>query len=160
MVYTAITTKRLRQEAGSLAKKLATEFGLIDTEFETIEAEYDKSVAQMSGRPIDLSGAAETAIAFIADQRYTISAAYLCYTEASSVNTGVNIKVGKLIVGTDDDDYFVVAVATETEKEAGYRKALTLVKDDIEEGDIITINSAGSKTGGGEVTLQLYLTRA
>ena len=160
MTYTSITAKRLRQEAGSLAKKLATEFGLIDTELEAIEAEYDTSVAMMSGRPIDLSGAGETVIAFIADRAYTITAAYLCYTEASSADAGVNVKVGKLIVGTDDDDYFVTAVATETGKEAGYRKSLTLAKDDIAEGDIITINSAGSKTGAGAVTLQLELTRA
>jgi len=160
MAYTAITAKAFRQKAGSLAEKIATELGLIDTELEAIEAEYDTSVALMSGRPIDLSEAAETVIVFIADRAYTISAAYLCYTEASSADTGVNIKVGKLIVGTDDDDYFVAAVATEVSKEAGYRKSLTLAKDDIAEGDIITINSAGSKVGTGEVALQLYLTRA
>ena len=153
MTYTSITAKRFRQEAGSLAKKLAAEFALV-------EAEYNTSVEMMSGRPIDLSGTGETVIAFVADRAYTLSAAYLCYTEASSADAGVNVKVGKLIVGTDDDDYFVAAVATETGKEAGYRKSLTLAKDDIAEGDIITITSAGGKTGTGEVTLQLYLTRA
>jgi len=160
MTYTAKTVKEFRQESGSLAEKITSELTLIDAELETIETEYDKSVAMMSGRPIDLSGAAETVIAFVADQAYTISAAYLCYTEVSSADAGVNIKVGKLIVGTDDDDYFVVAVATEVSKEAGYRKSLTLAKDDIAEGDIVTINSAGSKAGTGEVTLQLYLIRA
>ena len=160
MAYTAKTVKEFRQESGTPAEKITSELTLIDAELEAIETEYDKSVALMSGRPIDLSGSAETVIAFVADRAYTISAAYLCYTEASSGDVGINIKVGKLIVGTDDDDYFIVAVATEVSKEAGYRKSLTLVKDDIAEGDIVTINSAGSKTGTGEVTLQLYLTRA
>lgn len=38
MAYTAITTKRLRQETGSLAKKLATEFALVDDELASLEA--------------------------------------------------------------------------------------------------------------------------
>jgi|GEM_PF-4345701 len=44
-MYTAITAKRLRQEAGSLAKKLATEFGLIDTEL----AAHDTELAALDG---------------------------------------------------------------------------------------------------------------
>ena len=38
MAYTAITAKRLRQEGGSLAKKLAAEFALIDAELASLEA--------------------------------------------------------------------------------------------------------------------------
>lgn len=152
MGYTAVTAKRFRSEAGSLAKKLVTEFGLI-------KAEYDTEVVAMT-TPLDLSGSAATNIVFIADRAYTLSAANLCYTELSSADTGINIKVGKLIVGTDDDDYFVAAVATEVSKEAGYRQALTLAATDIAEGDIVTVNSAGGKTGTGEVVLQLELTRA
>lgn len=159
MAYTSITTKRFRQEKGTLAEKLATEFGLIDTELEALEAEYDTSVASLL-TPLDLSGAAATAIVFVADRAYTLTEADLIYTEASSADTGVNVKVGKLIVGTDDDDFFVAAVASEVSKEAGYRKSLTLAQTAIAEGDVITINSAGSKTGTGEVILQLYLTRA
>lgn len=152
MTYTAITASRLRKEAGSLAKKLATEFGLIG-------AEYDTEVASLL-TPLDLSGSAATEIVFVADRAYTLTAANLCYTEASSADAGVNITVGKLIVGTDDPDFFVVAVATETSQEAGYRKALTLAQTVIAEGDIVTVTSAGGKTGTGEVILQLELTRA
>lgn len=159
MAYTSITAKRYRHEKGTPAEKLATEFGLIDAEFEALEAEYDTSVASLL-TPLDLSGSAVTAIVFIADRAYTLTEADLVYTEASSADTGVNVKVGKLIVGTDDDDFFVAAVASEVSKEAGYRKSLTLAQTAIAEGDIITINSAGGKTGTGEVILQLYLTRA
>lgn len=153
MTYTSITTKEFRRKKGTLAEKITNELALI-------AAEYDTSVVSMSGRPIDLSGAADTVIVFTADRAYTLTAANLVYTEASSADAGVNIKVGKLIVGTDDDDFFVAAVATETSKEAGYLKSLTLAQTAIAEGDTITINSAGSKTGTGAVTLQLYLTRA
>jgi len=38
MAYTAITAKQLRTEAGSLAKKLTTEFGLVDDELASLEA--------------------------------------------------------------------------------------------------------------------------
>lgn len=151
MTYTANTAARLRKESGSLAMKLTAEFGLI-------KAEYDTEVALMQV-PLDLSGAAKTSIAFVADRAYTINYAYLVYTEVSSADAGVNIKVGKLIVGTDDDGYFVAAVATEVSKEAGYRKSLTLLQTAVAAGDVITINSAGGKTGTGEVILQLYLTR-
>lgn len=153
MSYTATTAKAFRTTKGTLSEKLATEFS-------NIQSEYEGKTTSLLGRPSDLSGTAETAITFIADRAYTISAAYLVYTEASSADAGVNIKVGKLIVGTDDDDYFVAAVATEISKEAGYRKELTLAQTSVVEGDIITFNNAGSKTGIGEVTLQLYLIRA
>lgn len=40
MAYTAITAARIRQEAGSLAKKLATEFGLIATEIDLNKTKF------------------------------------------------------------------------------------------------------------------------
>lgn len=40
MAYTAITAKRFRQEAGSLAKKLATEFGLIGAEINMNKSKF------------------------------------------------------------------------------------------------------------------------
>jgi len=107
---------------------------------------------------VDLSGSAVTEMVWAADAAYTLQA-YLLYTEASSADAGINVKVGKLIVGTDDDDFFVVAVATEVSKEAGYRKALTMANTAVVAGDIITFTSAGSKSGAGNVILQLVLTR-
>ena len=159
MAYTSITTKRFRQEKGTLAEKLATEFGLIDTELEALEAEYDTSVIS-SLTAIDLSGAAAVELVFVADRAYTITEANLVFIEVSSADTGSNVEVGKLIVGTDDPNFFVTAVASAVSKEAGYRQELTLVQTAIAEGDVITITSAGGKTGTGTVILQLLLTRA
>lgn len=152
MTYTAITTQAFRQKKGTLAEKLNTEFGLI-------EAEYDTEMRTMP-TAMDLSGSAITHNVFVADRAYTITAAYLVFTEASSADTGINMIMGKIIVGTDDDNYFVTAVASAVSKETGFRQALTLAQTAIAEGDIVTVNSAGGKTGTGEVILQLYLTRA
>jgi len=152
MTYTSKTAKQLRQKSGTLLKKLATEFGLI-------QDEYDTEVA--SGlTAIDLSGSGVTVNVFVADRAYTLSAAYLAFTEASSADTGKTVSVGKVFVGTDDSDFFVTAVATEASKETGYRQELTLVKTAIAEGDIITVTSEGGKAGTGAVIPQLYLTRA
>lgn len=38
MAYTATTAKEFRQESGSPAKKLATEFALVDAELAALEA--------------------------------------------------------------------------------------------------------------------------
>lgn len=135
-----------------MEKKLAAEFALIG-------AEYDTEVASLLS-PIDLSGSGVLENVFVADRAYTLTAAYLVYTEASSADAGSNISVGKVFVGTDDVDFFVAAVASEASQETGYRKSLTLLQTAIAEGDIVTITSAGGKTGTGEVLLQLYLTRA
>lgn len=152
MTYTAITAARFRKEAGSLAKKITTELGLV-------QAEYETEVA--SGlTAIDLSGAGVMEYVFIADRPYTLSAAYLVFTEASSADSGSNVSVGKVFVGTDDVDYFVTAVASVASQETGDRQSLTLVQTAVAEGDIITITSTGGKTGTGEVLLQLCLTRA
>jgi hypothetical protein len=107
---------------------------------------------------VDLSGAAVVDVVWVADAAYTLQA-YLVYTEASSADAGINVKVGKMIVGTDDDDFFVVAVATEVSKETGYRKALTMASTAVAAGDVIIFTSAGSKAGTGNVVLQLVLTR-
>ncbi len=151
MTYTAITTQEFRQKKGTLAEKLSTEFGLI-------EAEYDTEMVTMP-TAMDLSGSAITHNVFVAERAYTITAAYLVFTEASSADGGINVIMGKIIVGTDDDDYFVTAESTTASQETGARQALTLAQTAVAEGDLVTVNSAGGKTGTGEVILQLYLTR-
>ena len=106
---------------------------------------------------VDLSGAAAFLPVFYASKPYTIVEARLAYTEASSADAGINVTVGKLIVGTDDVDYFVEASATEVSKEAGFTKVLALSKSGVAAGDIITFSSAGGKSGAGEVVLCLKL---
>jgi len=109
---------------------------------------------------LDLSGAAATDYFWVADSAYTIVEGWLVYTEVSSADAGVNVQAGKLIVGTDDPDFFIVDVASEVSKEAGYRKAMTLASAVVAEGDVFSFTSAGSKTGTGEVMLQLVLKKA
>lgn len=118
-----------------------------------------ETVMAFSQVAVDLSGSAATVFAFVADRAYTISGAYFVFTEASSADTGVNISVGKIFVGTDDVDYFVNEVANDVSKETGYRQTLTLLQTAVVAGDVITLVSAGGKTGTGEGVLQLLLTK-
>lgn len=108
---------------------------------------------------VDLSGSGVTVFVFVADRAYTISGANFVFTEASSADTGSNISVGKVFVGTDDVDYFVNEVASDVSKETGYRQSLTLLQTAVVAGDVITLVSAGGKTGTGEGVLQLLLTK-
>lgn len=119
----------------------------------------DLETVIVKGGVIDLSGTAVLDIVFVADQAYTIKTAKLAYTEVSSADAGIALTVGKLIVGTDDADYFVTASTTEISKEAGYIKALTLAQTAVAAGDIITLTSPGAKSGTGNVVLVLELIR-
>lgn len=60
MSYTAITAARLRKEAGSLAKKLAAEFGLIEAELTDVQTLADGKIIVGSGAgvatDVDMSG--------------------------------------------------------------------------------------------------------
>lgn len=60
MTYTAITTKAFREKAGSLAKKIATELGLIETELTAIQGLADGKVIVGNGSgmaaDVDMSG--------------------------------------------------------------------------------------------------------
>lgn len=114
----------------------------------------------VKGPVVDLSGTGSTEIICFGDQAYTLVSAKFIYTEASSSDTGVNLTVGKLIEGTDDADYFVEAVATEVSKETGYDQDLTLAETAVAAGDVLTMTSAGSKTGTGEGFIQLTLRKA
>lgn len=133
---------------------------VLDTMQTAIEAaQADANVRTVCSHVVDLSGSAVGEVVWVADAAYTM-ACYLVYTEASSDNTGINIKVGKMVVGDDDDDdFFVVAVATEVSKATAYRKALTMAKTAVAAGDVITFTSAGGKVGTGNVMLQCVLTR-
>jgi len=118
-----------------------------------------ETVVVSSQTATDLSGSAATVFVFVADRAYTLSEANFVFTEASSSDTGVNISVGKVFVGSDDVDYFVNEVASAVSKETGYRQSLTLLQTAVVEGDVITLVSAGGKSGAGEGILQLLLTK-
>ncbi len=119
---------------------------------------FDQALTiQVNSLKLDLSGTGSTVAVFVADQAYTLLSAKLAYIEASSADAGVNLSIGKLIVGTDDAQFFVANVASETSKEAGYIKSLTLAATAIATNDIVTVTNAGGKTGTGEVVASLRL---
>ena len=97
---------------------------------------------------VDLSGAAATLICLHTERKCTLLKAYLLYTEASSADAGITIKIGK----ETDDDYYYTGT-TEVSQSQWYSKEVTLLKRDIAKGDTVTLTSAGSKTGTGEIML-------
>jgi len=96
----------------------------------------------------DLSGGATTLVCLHTELDAELVRAFLLYTEASSADGGVGIRVGK---ESDNDYYF--SGTSEASKAQWYTKELTLLKKDITKGDTVTLYSAGSKSGTGEVIL-------
>ena len=109
----------------------------------------------------DLSGGAADVIIFPA----ALGPHYLCgytvvYSEASSADAGVNIRIGRLQAdGTFDDDYYDI-VASEVSKAKGYSiryKTGDLIQKAIATGESVTVGTAGGKAGAGEVKVILHI---
>lgn len=109
---------------------------------------------------VDLSGTGTTEVIFYADQAYTIVSCTRTYVELTSADAGVNTEVGKLIVGTDDPNYFVDQVASTVSKEAGFSESQTLLQTAIAAGDVLTFTNAGGKTGTGTCFVSLVLRKS
>ena len=109
-------------------------------------------IVTLGNGPIDLSGAAASKY-WHSERACEIRKATIVYSEASSADAGINVKIGK----EADDDYYVAAVATEVSKSQWYSKNLTLLKTDVAAGDTIIFNSAGGKTGTGEILVVLEI---
>jgi hypothetical protein len=99
---------------------------------------------------VDLSGAATTLVALHSETKALLTRATLLYTEASSADAGITIKIGK----ETDDDYYYTGT-TETGESQWYTKTVTLLAKDIAAGDTVLFYSAGSKVGTGEIILIL-----
>lgn len=97
---------------------------------------------------VDLSGAAATLICLHTELSVELVRAFFLYTEASSADAGITIKIGN----EADDDYFYTGT-TEVSKSQWYSADLTLLKKDLTAGDTVILSSAGSKTGTGEIML-------
>lgn len=96
---------------------------------------------------IDLSGAAVSNIPILhTSGNLTLLKAIILYTEASSIDAGVTIEIGK----ESDPDYYYTG-ASEISKALWYELDITLLKNDIAVGDTVICGCAGSKTGTGEV---------
>ncbi len=99
---------------------------------------------------VDLSGAAAILVALHAERAITLTKATLLYSEASSGDAGIAIKIGK---ETDDDYYF--SGTSEVSKAQWYTKDVTLLQTEVALGDTVLFSSAGGKVGTGEIILIL-----
>lgn len=103
---------------------------------------------------MDLSGSAvANNVILHPSQNCTLLRAILLYTEASSSDAGVAIKIGK----ETDDDYYYTGTS-ETSKSQWYEKEVTLLATDIAAGDTVVCSCAGGKTGTGEVLVCIEYT--
>ena len=100
---------------------------------------------------LDLSATGVDLPILHADTDLTILKVILVYTEASSSNTGVELRVGK----ESDDNYFYTGTS-EVSKSQWYEKEVTLLQTDLDSGDTLTVGNAGSKTGAGEVIVCVW----
>jgi hypothetical protein len=108
----------------------------------------------------DLSGGASDIESFHAIAPCTLVGYQILYTEASSADAGVNIRIGRYQSGVAlDDDYFDISTS-EVSKNKGYAKffkTADLTQKTIAVGDTITVGTAGGKTGTGGVCLILLI---
>ena len=103
---------------------------------------------------LDLSGAAQSAVIILHTTRaLTIVKLIALYTEASSGDAGVAIKVGK----ESDDDYYYTGTSI-VSKSLWDEDDLTLLNADIAAGDTVVCSNAGGKTGTGEILFVIEYT--
>ena len=96
---------------------------------------------------LDLSGAAQSNVVILHTTRnLTLLKLTALYTEASSADAGVSIKVGK----ESDDDYFYTGTSA-VSKAQWYEDDLTLLQTDLSAGDTLICSCAGGKAGTGEI---------
>jgi len=109
---------------------------------------------------LDLSGAATDIEVYFADTVGCLVGYTVVYTEASSADAGVDIRVGRYQSGVAlDDDYFDLSTS-EVSKNLGYSKTFVsadLTNAQISAGDTITVGTAGGKAGTGEVMIVLHI---
>jgi len=128
--------------------------------------ETDKSIdyETIKGKPTftartsisaDLSGGAVTLVVLYTKLALELTRAFLLFTEASSADGGVAVKIGKANGTAVDDDYYRTSYTTDSSKTIWDTQELTLEKKDVAAGDTVTFYSAGGKTGTGEVMLIL-----
>ncbi len=109
---------------------------------------------------LDLSGGATDVVAFYATGPCKLVGYNILYTEASSADAGVNIRVGRYQSGVAlDDDYFDISVS-QVSKALGYSihfRMTDLTQSIIAAGDTVTVGTAGGKAGTGEVIIILQI---
>lgn len=109
---------------------------------------------------LDLSGAATDVEVYHAPKACLLCGYEIVYTEVSSPDAGVAIRVGRYQNGVAlDDDYFDL-VTSEASKNKGYSKYIgwgDLTNKAVAAGDTVTVGTAGGKVGTGEVILVIQI---
>ncbi|KKN79300.1 hypothetical protein LCGC14_0340820 [marine sediment metagenome] len=112
---------------------------------------------------LDLSGGATDTEVFHAQHDMAIVGYTIYYTEASSGDAGVVVRIGRYQDGVAlDGDYFD-SVTSEINKNLGYQKVMVssdMTQKAIAAGDTITVGTAGGKAGTGEVRIVLRIIEA
>jgi len=125
-----------------------------------IDGRHDVADITVKSEILDLSGAATDVEVFHAVTKCQLIGCAIVYTEASSADAGVQIRVGRYQEGVAlDNDYFDSSTS-ETSKDKGYVKHFKtsdLTNSVISAGDTVTVGTAGGKTGAGEVMLILKI---
>jgi len=141
------------QADGTLAHKTAVEVGVI---LGAIGGGVRVSTTRIA---FDLSGADLDEVLFTPYAAGVLVGWRILYTETSSADAGVNVRVGKLTqAGVHDDDFYDIETS-EVNKVAGYSKLMNggdLLQTVIAVGETLTVGCAGSKVGAGEVIIVVF----
>jgi len=109
---------------------------------------------------LDLSGGAVDLDIFHATCNCYLVGYYVFYTELSSADAGVDIRIGRYQDGVAlDDDHFDL-VTSEVSQNLGYQKryiSTDLTNQAIVNGDTVTVGTAGAKVGTGEISVVLLI---
>ncbi|MBI5491991.1 MAG: hypothetical protein HY893_03565 [Deltaproteobacteria bacterium] len=108
----------------------------------------------ISNASLTLSGAAQTVTLMKANANYTMRAARLIYTVATSADAGVTVSVGIRRNAANTNSYFT-SVTSEISKAVGDVTEMTLTSMDIRKGDVIFGYTAGGKTGAGDCLVEI-----
>lgn len=121
----------------------------------------DKTVVDIVRESVelDLSDAAIDSITFVATAPSALVGYKIFYSEGSSADAGVDIRIGRIAAGSLDDDYFDITTSEASKALGNSTDILTadLAQTFIAEGDAITVGTAGGKTGAGKVIVSLKI---
>ncbi len=107
---------------------------------------------------LDLSGGATDIEVLHATVAGLLLGYDIVYTEASSGNAGVTIRIGRYQDDVALDNDFFDTSTSEVSKDKGYAKQFAttdLSQTSIAAGDTVTVGTAGGKVGAGEVRVVL-----
>ena len=109
--------------------------------------------------PLDLSGPAVDNYIFTADKDYYIMSIETVYTEGSSSDIGVDVRVGKNGVNTHFFDKPSLVNKTQFSSRAYLNTtgSQSFSNRKLAKGEVLTIGTAGGKVGGGEVVVKVNL---